>query len=312
MSVRSRGQDAGHRRIEPLDANVIEVENLTKYYGATRGIESVSFAVGRGEVFGFLGPNGAGKTTTIRLLLDLIRPASGRVVVFGRPLRENSLAIRRRCGYLPGDFAPYGDLTGGDFLGFALRVRRASGHAADRLFDRFGLSQNDLSRTIKHLSHGTRQKLGIVQAFLHEPELLVLDEPTSGLDPLMQNQFYDLLGETKSDGRTVLLSSHILPEVERVCDRVAIVRAGMLVALETLEALKRKRYRRLMFRLRREVEQVRLSNSELVGKRGLAYEFLVKGDPELLLAELARLPVEDFVFPEPDLEEVFMAYYRGS
>jgi ABC-2 type transport system ATP-binding protein len=293
-----------------LKSSVVAVENLTKYYGATRGVESVNFVVEQGEVFGFLGPNGAGKTTTIRLLLDLIRPTSGRVLVFGRPLRESSFAARSRCGYLPGDFSAYADLTGGDFLGFVSRLRGRSTPVDRRLLDRFGLSAKDLSRRIKQLSHGTRQKLGIVQAFFHEPELLVLDEPTSGLDPLMQGEFYGLVAETKRDGRTVFLSSHILPEVERVCDRVAIVREGTLVAMEPLEALKRKRCRRLTLRLRRDVGEVRLAGAELTRREGVEYHFLVRGEPQDIIAELARLPVEDFVFAEPDLEEVFTAYYR--
>jgi ABC-2 type transport system ATP-binding protein len=295
-----------------VNSTVVAVESLTKYYGRTRGIESIGFAVEQGEVFGFLGPNGAGKTTTIRLLLDLIRPTSGRVLVFGSLIWKNSVGIRSRCGYLPGDFCPYGDLTAEQFLGFVSRLRRRPPTHDHRFFDRFEVSSKDLSRKIKHLSHGTRQKIGILQAFLHEPELLILDEPTIGLDPLMQDEFYRLVDETRRDGRTVFLSSHNLPEVERVCDRVAIVREGTLVAMETLEELKKKRYRRLKLKLRQGVEKVELADAQLLRRDGAVYEFLVKGDPKRLLDELSRLPVEDFVFPEPDLEEVFMAYYRGD
>jgi ABC-2 type transport system ATP-binding protein len=294
----------------PVSSTVILVENLTKYYGRTRGVESIQLAVDGGEVFGFLGPNGAGKTTTIRLLLDLIRPTSGRVMIFGRAVREGSVEIRGRCGYLPGDFSAYGDLTGDEFIEFAARLRGRTRAVESRLLDRFGLSSKDLSRKIKHLSHGTRQKLGIVQAFFHEPELLVLDEPTIGLDPLMQGEFYRLLEETRAEGRTVFLSSHILPEVERVCDRVAIVKAGKLVALETLENLKSKRFRRLKLRLREDVGDVVLAGARPVKRDGLEMEFLFKGDADGLIAELARLPVDDFVFPEAELEEVFMTYYR--
>jgi ABC-2 type transport system ATP-binding protein len=300
----------GAWEVEPMGSSVIVVENLTKYYGKARGVESIGFAVEPGEVFGFLGPNGAGKTTTIRILLDLVRPTSGTVSVFGTRVAKDSLGIRRRCGYLPGDFFPYGQFTADEFLRFASHLRKRDAPVAKSLLDRFGFSKPDLSRKIKHLSHGTRQKLGIVQAFFHEPELLILDEPTNGLDPLMQGEFYRLLGETKREGRTVFLSSHILPEVEKVCDRVAIVRAGTLVALETLEALKKKRYRRLTLRLRERLEKVELTGAELVKTDGVDYEFLVKGGAGAFLGELARLPVEDFVFPEPDLEEVFMTYYR--
>ena len=297
---------------EAMGSAVIAVENLTKYYGKARGIESIGFAVEAGEVFGFLGPNGAGKTTTIRILLDLVRPTSGTATVFGTHVGKNSLGVRRRCGYLPGDFAPYGHFSADEFLRFASHLRGRGEPVAKSLLDRLGLSKADLSRKIKHLSHGTRQKLGIVQAFFHEPDLLVLDEPTNGLDPLMQGEFYRLLEETKHEGRTVFLSSHILPEVERTCDRVAIVRGGTLVGLETLEALKKKRYRRLRVRLREPRENVELAGAELVKTDGVDYEFLVKGEPGAFLGDLARLPVEDVVFPEPDLEEVFMTYYRET
>ncbi len=295
-----------------MSSAVVTVEHLTKYYGRTRGVESIGFAVEPGEIFGFLGPNGAGKTTTIRVLLDLVRPTSGKVFVFGKPVAGNSVEIRSRCGYLPGDFAPYGNLTADEFLRLAAHLRRREGRVNSSLVDRFGLSKADLTRKIKHLSHGTRQKLGIVQAFFHKPDLFVLDEPTSGLDPLMQDEFYRLLAESKRQGRTVFLSSHILPEVEKVCDRVAIVRSGTLVALETLEALKGKRYRRLRIKLREPVAAVRLSGAELLRSSGVEYEFLVRGDPKRMLDELSALPVEDFVFPESDLEEVFMAYYRET
>jgi len=306
------GTGAKQSEVDPVDSPLISVANLTKYYGKIRGIESVGFTVEQGEIFGFLGPNGAGKTTTIRIVLDLVRPTSGSVSVFGRPLGKASLDIRRRCGYLPGDFAPYPHFTAEEFLGFSLHLRGIRTPVDGALLERFGFSKGDLSRRIKHLSHGTRQKLGIIQAFLHRPDLLILDEPTNGLDPLMQEEFYKLLAEVRREGRTVFLSSHILPEIEKVCDRVAIVRAGTLVALETLDALKAKRARRLTLRLREPVEGLRLPGADLVRQEGLSFEFLVKGDTRSLLAHLAGLPVEDFVFPEPDLEEVFVTYYRGS
>jgi ABC-2 type transport system ATP-binding protein len=295
-----------------MGSPVISVENLTKYYGTTRGVESIGFAVEQGEIFGFLGPNGSGKTTTIRILLDLVRPTGGRVSVFGLPLRDGSLDVRRRLGYLPGDFAPTGSFTALEFLSFSLHLRGLKEPVDGSLLERFRLSKSDLSRRIKHLSHGTRQKLGIVHAFIHRPELLILDEPTNGLDPLMQEEFYGLLFDVKRDGRTVFLSSHILHEVEKVCDRAAIVRTGILVALETLEALKCRRARRLILRLRAPVPDLRIEGAELVRREDLSYEFLFRGDAHSLLEQLSVLPVEDFVFPEPDIEEVFVAYYRGE
>lgn len=291
---------------------VIAVEDLTKYYGLTVGVKQLSLTVNEGEIFGFLGPNGAGKTTTIRLLLDLLRPTSGKAFVFDKEICSNSLDIRQKCGYLPGNFAAYGQMTGAEFLRFAANLRRTHAGEQARLVDRFGISAKDLSRKIKHLSHGTKQKLGIVQAFFHQPELLVLDEPTNGLDPLMQEEFYELLRETQKRGSSIFFSSHNLPEVEKVCHRVAIIRAGELVALETLEGLKKKRYRRLRITLRKPVPHLRLPEAQLLERKGLQYDFLVKGNIETLLKSLANLPVEECVFPEPDLEEVFMTYYRSE
>lgn len=288
----------------------ITVENLSKYYGRTVGVKGISFVIRAGEIFGFLGPNGAGKTTTIRLLLDLLRPSGGKAFVFGKAVRENSLEIRRRCGYLPGNFTPFAHLSGAEFLRLAARVRGIQPIRLPDLLSRFQLSEKELAQKIKHLSHGTLQKLGIVQAFFHAPELLILDEPTLGLDPLMQEEFYALLREVNREGRTVFFSSHNLPEVEKVCQRAAIIREGELVALETLENLKKKRYRRLKLILREPLAELQLPGASLVHQQGAAYEFLVKGDIPDLLNRLAGLPVADLVFPEADLEEVFMAYYR--
>ena len=291
---------------------VIAVNNLTKYYGKVVGIRDISFAVEKGEIFGFLGPNGAGKTTTIRLLLDLIRPTSGEIRIFGVPLRANSIATRARCGYLPGTFSAYQQMTGMEFLKFMSHFRRKSFSPRDELLERFDLSEKELSRKIKHLSHGMLQKIGLVQAFFHRPELLILDEPTSGLDPLMQQRLYDLLGEYQSRGTTVFFSSHNLPEVEKVCTRVAIVREGSLVALDKLDDLRKKRYRRLQITLHQPVEKIELPGAELIRQKGLQYEFLFRGATEQLLKRLVQLPIEDLLFPEASLEELFMTYYRGN
>jgi len=291
---------------------VIAVNRLTKLYGQTVGIREIAFAVEKGEIFGFLGPNGAGKTTTIRLLLDLIRPTSGEISLFGIPLRSNSIDIRVRCGYLPGSFAAYRQMTGMEFLQYMSHFRGRSFSPQDELLERFDLSEKDLSQKIKHLSHGTLQKLGLIQAFVHHPELLILDEPTLGLDPLMQERLYDLLREYQSRGITIFFSSHNLPEVEKVCDRVAIVRSGELVALEKLEELRKKRYRRLQITLRSPLETIDLPGAEFIRQEGLQYEFLFRGQTEKLLKSLAQLPIEHLVFPEASLEEVFMTYYRSS
>ncbi len=289
---------------------IISVNHLTKFYGKTLGVQDLNFSVSQGEIFGFLGPNGAGKTTTIRMLLDLLRPSSGQIHIFGKEIYDHSLEIRRRSGYLPGNFSAYGNMTGIDFLRFTGSMRRTSPKLQSSLIDRFQLSKEDLSQKVKHLSHGTLQKLGIIQAFLHQPELLILDEPTIGLDPLMQEEFYRLLFEVQNKGKTIFFSSHNLAEVEKVCHRIAIIRDGKLVALETLESLKKKKVRRLKFILKEPADELKLPGANLVKQKDLYYEYLVEGDMKPLLQKLSSLPIDDLIFPEPDLEEVFMAYYR--
>lgn len=290
--------------------SVIELIQLTKYYGRTIGIEHLNLTVATGEIFGFLGPNGAGKTTTIRLLLDLLRPTGGEILIFGRSNAKNSQYIRQKCGYLPGNFSAYGQMTGTEYLKFMANLRNNIPVLQSHLLDRFELSEKELSQKIKYLSHGTRQKLGIVQAFFHQPELIILDEPTTGLDPLMQEEFYDLVRETQSRGSTFFFSSHNLSEVEKICHRVAIIRNGKLIALETLDRLKKKRFRKLKIKLRQPVDNLRLEGAELVNRQGLQYDFLVQTDINVLLKSLIHLPLEDLVYTEPDLEEVFIALYR--
>lgn len=289
---------------------IISVNNLSKFYGETLGVQDLNFSVSQGEIFGFLGPNGAGKTTTIRMLLDLLRPSFGQIHIFGKEIYDHSLEIRRRSGYLPGNFSAYGNMTGIDFLHFAGSMRRTSPKLQSSLIDRFQLSKEDLSQKVKHLSHGTLQKLGIIQAFFHQPELLILDEPTIGLDPLMQEEFYRLLFEVQNKGKTIFFSSHNLAEVEKICHRIAIIRDGKLVALETLESLKKKKVRRLKFILKEPVDDLKLPGANLVKQKDLYYEYLVEGDMKPLLQKLSSLPIDDLIFPEPDLEEVFMAYYH--
>ncbi|MCP4367492.1 MAG: ABC transporter ATP-binding protein [Deltaproteobacteria bacterium] len=289
---------------------IISVNKLTKYYGSELGVQNINFSVNQGEILGFLGPNGAGKTTTIRMLLDLLRPSSGEIKIFGVGIDSHSLEIRKRCGYLPGNFIAYSNMTGADFLRFVASMRKAEPKLQESLIDRFQLSQNALSQKIKHLSHGMLQKVGIIQAFFHQPELLILDEPTIGLDPLMQEELYRLLREMQNEGKTIFFSSHNLFEVEKVCHRIAIIRKGELVALETLEELKKKKLKRLHFTLSQPVSGLDLPGAQLANQKGLNYEYLVEGNLQILLQRLSTLPIEDLTFPEPDLEEVFMAYYR--
>src|SRR5262245_60272167 len=213
-------------------AAAIGAERLTKFYGEARGILELDLEVREGEIFGFLGPNGAGKTTTIRMLLNLIRPSSGRAAVLGLDTRREAVAIRRRIGYLPGDLRLYERLTGRELLEYFGHLRGLGGLGdGPALADRLDVQ---IDRPVQELSRGNRQKVGLLQAFMHRPDLLILDEPTSGLDPLIQQVFYDLVREATAEGRTVFLSSHNLAEVQHVADRVALVKEGKLVLVETV------------------------------------------------------------------------------
>jgi ABC-2 type transport system ATP-binding protein len=262
---------------------VIETEGLTKLYGDARGIEEVTVAVEAGEVFAFLGPNGAGKTTTIRTLLDLLHPSAGSARIFGLDSHRDSVAIRARLGNLPGDFGYGKRATGREALGLLARIRGLDGLGrAEELARRF---RADLDRPLGRLSRGNRQKVGLITALFHSPELLILDEPTSGLDPLMQEEFLALVREERERGCAVFLSSHELDEVERVCDRVGIIRDGRLVAVERVAELLAKTVER------RRVEVEFAGPVELDDVRAL---------PGVVGAEFAR----------PTLEEVFLTYYR--
>jgi ABC-2 type transport system ATP-binding protein len=290
--------------------DVIAVERLTRSYGRKRGVVDLTFSVSPGEVFGYLGPNGAGKTTTIRTLLDFIRPTSGRAFVFGLDARGDAVEIHRRTGYLAGEMALYERLTGAEYLrhlgmlrgGVDPRFVRA---LADRL-------DCDLSMRIRSLSHGNKQKVGLIQAFMHRPELLVLDEPTQGLDPLIQHEFNGLVEEVRRDGRTVFLSSHVLPEVERLCDRVAIIREGRLVTIEDVGDLKARQVRTLTIHFAGPAPAgafAGMPDVREVRALGDALELTVAGRLDAVVKEAARYEVVDLVSHEPSLEDVFLTYY---
>jgi beta-exotoxin I transport system ATP-binding protein len=293
----------------------IALDGVTKLYGRkqSRGILEVRLEVERGECFGFLGPNGAGKSTTIRLILDLIRPTSGRVTVLGLDSRRQSVEIRRRLGYLPGELALYEQLTPLELLEFLghLRGRFDRAHVL-ALADRLGL---ELGRPIRALSRGNKQKVGLVQAFAGNPELLVLDEPTSGLDPLVQQTFHAMVRETVEEGRTVFLSSHVLSEVQHVADRVGIIREGRIVAIEEVGALRGRSVHELEVRFAEPVPREALES--VAGVRSVRLEgpvahILVEGPLDPLIKELARHVVVDLRSHEPDLEDVFLSYYSDA
>jgi ABC-2 type transport system ATP-binding protein len=291
----------------------IETERLTKFYGGHRGIEGITIAVEQGEVFGFLGPNGAGKTTTIRTLLDLLHPTGGSARIFGLDSRRDSVAIRERLGNLPGDFG-YGKLaTGREAISLLARLRGVSGLGrAEALAERF---QADLERPMGQLSRGNRQKVGLILALFHQPDLLILDEPTSGLDPLMQEEFLSLVREESERGCAVFISSHELDEVERVCDRVGIIRAGRVVAVERVSDLLDKTPRRVSVEFAEALDLAKLRAlpgvSDLQSSDGRV-TFKAAGDIDPVLKAIARHSVVDLEFSRPTLEEVFLTYYAGG
>ena len=290
---------------------VIRTNELTKYYGSTRGIEGVNLDVQQGEIFGFLGPNGAGKTTTIRLALDLIRPTEGSVEVLGLDARRDSREIHRRTGYMPGELALYDGLTGTEMLRYAANLRGGvDWRYVEELAERLDC---DLSRPIRTLSTGNKHKVGLLHAMMHKPELLILDEPTSGLDPLVQQEFERLLTEARANGQTVFLSSHILPRVEHVCDRVGIIREGRLVAVESIEALKAGALRNLEFHFAAPVperEFASLAGVRDVTQQGTVLRCTVTGPVDAVIKAAAKHEVVNVISHEASLEQVFLAYYK--
>jgi ABC-2 type transport system ATP-binding protein len=297
-------------RGEVTVADVIAVEHLTKSYGKQRGVIELDFAVTPGEVFGYLGPNGAGKTTTIRTLLDFIRPTGGRATLFGLDSHRDSIDIHRRTGYLPGEFTLYGRLTGAELLRYFGALRGGVEWSyVEELAERFDC---DLSMRIHSLSHGNRQKVALLQAFMHRPELLVLDEPTQGLDPLVQQEFNRLIEEVRTDGRTVFLSSHVMPEVDRLCDRVAIIREGRLVAVEDIGDMKAHTMRTLDIHFASPVEAetfAGLPGVKEVLAQGDVLHITVAGPLDDVVKTAARFEVVDLESHEPSLEEIFLTFY---
>jgi ABC-2 type transport system ATP-binding protein len=289
---------------------MIRAEGLTKLYGRRRGLAGLDLEVRPGEVYGFLGPNGAGKTTTIRILLDLIRPTKGRVEVLGEAPRRGGTALRQRVGYLPGDFLVGGGQSARELLTHLGYLRGGVPAATiEALADRFEL---DLGARIGSLSRGNRQKVGVVQAFMHEPELLVLDEPTTGLDPLMQQRFLELVAESRTAGQTVFMSSHVLSEVQQSADRVGIVRDGVMVAVEAVETLRGRAVRRVDVRFDEPVAGEAFAGLpdvvDLVVD-GALLRCRLTGRPDAFVKTLARFGIASLTIEEPDLEEHFFEYY---
>ncbi|WP_106396590.1 ABC transporter ATP-binding protein [Actinocorallia populi] len=295
----------------------IELTGLTKDYGSRRGLDDLSLRVAAGEVFGYLGPNGAGKSTTIRLMLDLIRPTSGTVRVLGMDPRADAVRLHRRIGYLAGDFVVDGRQRAGECLSFLGDLR--GGVPAARVLDLADRLELDLSARVRSLSKGNRQKVGLVQAFMHRPELLILDEPTSGLDPLVQQTFLEMVAEAKAAGQTVFMSSHIMSEVEAVADRVAIIREGRLAAVDTVTALRERSLLRVRIDFAEAVTAEEfaalpgVTDLTVTGAEGGAtLTCRLDGRPDALVKAAARHTVTDLRAENQDLEELFHAYYTGG
>ncbi|MGB8959671.1 MAG: ABC transporter ATP-binding protein [Candidatus Aminicenantales bacterium] len=296
-----------------MNIPTLAIDDLKKRYGPVLALDGVSFSVEAGEVFGYLGPNGAGKTTTLRIILGLVHASAGRVTVFGGAPADSR--TRREIGYLPGEMRLYGEMTGGRLLDYFAGFRIAGPPVLRAgLLAALGLEPADLARRVKFLSHGTRQKIGLVIAMQHDPQLLLLDEPTTGLDPLVQKAFRDLVLEFAARGRAVFFSSHVLSEVEAVCGRVAILRAGKLVAVESVDDLRARMLRRLEVRFRGDAPLdlgavAGVARTEVEGNDARLW---IRGDVNPVLRRIAREEVERFVFPEAELEDIFLTYYRGG
>jgi ABC-2 type transport system ATP-binding protein len=294
-------------------AIAVHAEDLTKFYGDRRGVEGLTLEVRAGEVMGFLGPNGAGKTTTIRLLLDFLRPTRGRATVLGLDPRRDKAVLHRRIGYLPGELAFPGREKAGELLRFFGDAR--GGVAWSRVTELAERLELDLSRPVRTMSKGNKQKVGLVQAFMHQPDLLILDEPTSGLDPLMQQEFLAMVRDARTAGQSIFMSSHVLGEVQQVADRVAIVRDGRLVALERVESLGKRAIRAVEIHFADPVEAAEFADLPGVSDvivAGPVVKCTVNGRLDPLVKAAARHDVVDLLSSEPDLEETFLSFYYHS
>ncbi|MCA9989915.1 MAG: ABC transporter ATP-binding protein [Anaerolineales bacterium] len=292
--------------------NVIQTEALTMYYGRHRGIVDVDLAIRPGEVFGFLGPNGAGKTTTLRILLDIIRPTSGRATIFGRDCQKEGPALRQRVGYLPGELSMPDGMTGRRYLDTLSAIRGTADAAyGQELCERL---QMDTSRKIREYSRGNKQKLGLIGAMMARPELLILDEPTGGLDPLVQQTVLELVRETRDEGRTVFFCSHILPEVQAVCDRVGIIREGRLVAVERVDTLVAQQFRRLRLTLERDPagDAFAFEGVTELQRADHSVTLEIRQNLHAVMAKAVEFGVVDIESQPVTLEEIFLAYYGAG
>lgn len=292
-----------------MSGHAIELKGLTKTYGKARGIDNLSFTVEPGEIFGFIGPNGAGKSTIIRAMLGLIKPTGGTASIFGKDCIKHGPEIKREIGYLPSEVFYYDQMKVKELLRYSASFYNKD--CSRRMLELAEAMELDLERKIEDLSLGNKKKVGIVQCLLHEPKLIILDEPTSGLDPLMQQRFFELLEQENRNGATILFSSHILSEVQRLCGRVAIIKEGRLVALEKISVLKENTYKKVKIEVAGRAERERFETDGLTEWKedGRVASFLFKGNVNDIVRRLAETDLVNLWVEEPDLEEIFMHYY---
>ena len=289
--------------------SIIEVNNLTKFYGKARGIVDVSFNVDEGEIFGFIGPNGAGKSTTIRLFLSLIYPTSGEAKIFGKDVIKFGPEIRQEIGYLPSEVFYYEGMKVIDLLKYSASFYKKD--CIKRLYELADIMELDLKRRIDDLSLGNKKKVCVVQGLLHSPQLIILDEPTSGLDPLMQQNFFNLIREENQRGATVFFSSHILGEVQRMCSRVAIIKEGSIINIQDIKTLQKENYKKI--RVVADGLNVKPFNFEGISnlhQENGAVNFFFKGDINLVTKVISGMEINDVIIEEPTLEEIFIHYYE--
>ncbi len=291
---------------------IVETKNLTKYYGKARGIVDVSLSIEEGEIFGFIGPNGAGKSTTIRTLLSLIYKTGGEARIFGLDTEKHKMEILREVGYLPGEVFYYDNMRAADLFRYSASFYKKD--CSRRIEELAGILQVNLKQKIEDMSLGNKKKVGIIQGLLHSPRLIILDEPTSGLDPLMQKTFFDLIREENKRGATVLFSSHILSEVQRICDRVAIIKEGRIVAQQSMAQLRENAVKNvsLTFRSPEDAAGFALEGAQNLEIAQAGVSFLYRGAIGLLLGDLAKRPLVNADISEPTLEEIFLHYYSSG
>ena len=291
---------------------ILNVQNVTKTFGVFQAVNNVSFTVKKGEIFGFLGPNGAGKSTTIRMVLDILRPTSGRVVLFDDPdLTAHKAHVK--IGYLSGDMTLDSDLTGAQYLGL-INSLYGGGHEA-QITELAEKLQANLTKKIGSYSRGNRQKIGLIAALLHDPELLILDEPSSGFDPLVQEIFMELVREFRDKGGTVFMSSHILSEVQQLCDKVAFIKDGEIISVQSLDQIEVQAAKRVHVVWTKEISKaptISLHGLKELRHTDTATSYSFEGDVSKLLSTFSKLPIKDITIQEPDLEELFLTYYKGK